>query len=163
MIALIGKLLAAKLVFGGAATLMALAAAFWFGQGLRLDGLSASLEAQSRALQAAAPAPRAQDAEGLRRIAAFQDLSLRPDPLAGLALALKVVRLHGVRAKAFAIDGRVITVEAPYDALGRIDSITQDLEASGAFAEVRPLTDAANSSIKIEMTLPPSASASPAG
>jgi hypothetical protein len=144
---------AARLAAATTAALLALLAVFWAGQGLRLGGLAARLEAQTRAIQQASAPTRGADADGLRRIAAFQALAARPDAMAGLEAALRVVRAHGVTAKSFAIDGPVVSVTVPYAALGKVEAITGDLEATGAFADVRPLTDSADSSIRLEMTL----------
>jgi hypothetical protein len=153
---------AARLAAGSAGALLALLAAFWAGQGLRLGDLATRFETQSRAVQqTGAPAPGA-DADSLRRIAAFQALAARPDAVAGLETALKVVRAHGVATKSFAIDGPVVSVTVPYAALGKVETITQDLEATGAFAEVRPLTDSATGSIRLEMTLAGARPVSPA-
>ncbi len=57
--------------------------------------------------------------DSLRRIAAFQALAARPEAMAGLQTALKVVRAASVTAKSFAIDGPVVSVTVPYAALGR--------------------------------------------
>jgi hypothetical protein len=155
-------MLAAEIAAGGAAVAMALAAAFWIGQGLRLGALAGGLEDDTRAIRAPAVAANAADAASLKRIAAFQALASRPDPLAGLETALRTLRAHGVRAKAFAIDGGVVSVTVPYAALDRIQPITEELQASGAFAEVRPLPQSGEGSIRIEMILPgaaPSAAA----
>ncbi|HEY1752300.1 MAG TPA: hypothetical protein VGG29_13655 [Caulobacteraceae bacterium] len=145
--------LAAQAAAGGAAAVMALAAAFWAGQALRLGALAGTLEDQARAAAAPAAAASAGDAADLKRIAAFQALASRPNPLAGLQTALRVVRAHGVAAKALAIDGGVVSVTVPYAALDRVEAITQDLDATGAFADVRPLPQSAEGSIRIEMIL----------
>jgi hypothetical protein len=144
--------LAARAVAGGAAAAMALATVFWIGQGLRLAALAGSVERQARAERSAA-APLADDAAARQRLAAYRALADRPDPLAGLAGALEVLRAHGVAASSFAVAGPVLTVTAPYAALGRVDAITAALEATGDFQEVRPLPDSAAGLIRIELTL----------
>jgi hypothetical protein len=144
-----------------AAALLALLAAFWAGQGLRLGGLAEHLEGQTRALQAASAPARGADADSLRRIAGFRALAARPDAMAGLETALRVVRASGVTARSFAIDGPVVSVTVPYAALGKVQAITQDLEATGAYAEVRPLTDSADGAIRLEMTMAGARPASP--
>jgi hypothetical protein len=151
---------AAKLAAVSAAALLALSAAFWTGQAMRLGGLATQLERETRALQQPAAPTRDADVDSLRRIAAFRGLAARPEAMAGLQTALKVVRARGVTAKSFAIDGPVVSVTVPYAALGQAETLTHDLEATGAFAEVRPLTDSADGSIRLEMTM---AVASPAG
>jgi hypothetical protein len=144
---------AARLAAATAAVLLALLAAFWAGQGLRLGALATHLQAQTHAIQQPAAQGRGADAESLKRIAAFQALAGRPDAMAGLEAALRVVRAKGVTVKSFAIDGPVVTVAVPYAALDKVTAITQDLEATGAYAEVRPLTDSADGSIRLEMTM----------
>ena len=88
-------------------------------------------------------------------------LAARPDGLTPLADALSVLKSHGVKAKAFAIDGPVVSVTVPYDALGQMDRITQALEAGGAFSEVRPLANSADRTIKIDMILKGGMAAAP--
>jgi hypothetical protein len=144
---------AGRLAAATAAALLALLAAFWAGQGLRLGGLADHLERQAQALQQASAPARGADADSLRRIAAFRALAARPDAMAGLETALRVVRARGVTAKSFGIDGPVVSVTVPYAALGKVETITQDLEATGAYAEVRPLTDSADGTIRLEMTM----------
>jgi len=151
---------ASRLAAGVAAALLAMLAAFWAGQALRLGALADHLEHQTRALQPASAPSGGADADSLRRIAAFRALAARPDAVAGLETALRVIRARGVAAKSFAIDGPVVSVTVPYAALGKVEAITQDLEATGAYAEVRPLTDSAAGAIRLEMTL---AGARPAG
>ena len=144
---------AARLAAGVAAALLAVLAGFWAGQGLRLGGLADHLERQARALQQTSAPTKGADADSLRRIAAFRALAARPDAMAGLETALRVIRAKGVTARSFAIDGPVVSVTVPYAALDKIETITQDLEATGAYAEVRPLTDSADGAIRLEMTL----------
>jgi hypothetical protein len=152
---------AGRLAAGVAAALLAVLAAFWAGQGLRLGGLADRLERQAHALQQASAPTKGADADSLRRIAAFRALAARPDAMAGLETALRVVRARGVQARSFAIDGPVVSVTVPYAALGKVEAITQDLEATGAYAEVRPLTDSADGAIRLEMTLAGAPSPSP--
>ncbi len=144
---------AARLGAGVAAALLAVLAAFWAGQGLRLGGLADHLERQARAVQQTSAPAKGADADSLRRIAAFRALAARPDAMAGLETALRVIRAKGVTAKSFAIDGPVVSVTVPYAALDKVETITQDLEATGAYADVRPLTDSADGAIRLEMTL----------
>ena len=77
---------AAKLAAASAAALLALSAAFWAGQALRLGGLATHLERETRALQQAAAPTRDADVDSLRRIAAFQALAARPEAMAGLQI-----------------------------------------------------------------------------
>ena len=152
---------AARLAAATAAVLLALLAAFWAGQGLRLGALAGRLEAQTRAVQQPTARGLGADADSLKRIAGFQALAARPDAMAGLETALRVVRAKGVTAKSYAIDGAVVSVTVPYAALDKVTAITQDLQATGAYAEVRPLTDSADGSIRLEMTLAGARPASP--
>jgi hypothetical protein len=142
----------ARLAAGAAALVLAALAAFWAGQALRLGGLAAQMERETRVFQHKAPAARG-DTGAARRIAAYDALATRPDGMAGLQTALAVVRRHGVAPRSFSIDGAEVSVTVPYAALDQVEAITQDLQATGAFAEVRPLTDAAAGSIKLEMAL----------
>jgi len=41
----------------------------------------------------------------------------------------------------------------PYAALGQMGEVTQELEATGAFTAVRPLSNSADGSIGIQMVL----------
>jgi hypothetical protein len=154
--------LAAGLAAGGAAVVLAGASAFWVGQGLRLSTLAGGLERQAEA-ERAAVAPRTDDTAAAQRLAAFNALADRPDPLAGLSTALEVLRAHGVAAKSFAVDGPVLTVTAPYAALGKVDAISVALAQTGDFQDVRPLPDSAAGVIKIELTMRGAEAGSPPG
>jgi hypothetical protein len=155
---------AARLAAAGSALLLAALAAFWAGQGMRLGGLAAHLEAARGALQQTGPTQRSADAGALRRIAAYDALAARPDAMAALQTALAVMRRHDVAPRSFAIDGAQVSVTAPYAALPKVAAITDDLQATGAFSDVRPLTDSAAGTIRLEMTLAGAAGpASPAG
>jgi hypothetical protein len=143
---------AAPLAAGLAAVLLAGAAAFWAGQALHLSGLADGLERQAAAEHALA-APPAADAAAQRRLAALHALATRPDPVAGLAAAMEVLKAHGVAVKSFGIDGGVVTITTPYAALGKIDQISTDLSATGAFSDVRPLPDSGSGAIRIQLTM----------
>jgi hypothetical protein len=143
---------AARLAASATAAALAIAAAFWVGQGLRLGAVADRLEREAHAEQAAVH-PSADDTALRQRLAALHAFADRPDPLAGLGAALGVLKSHGVVAKSFTIDGPVVTVTAPYTALGQIDAITAALEATGQFGDIRPLPDSASGDIRIELTL----------
>jgi hypothetical protein len=136
-------------VVGGMA---AAATVFWIGQGLRLDGLATALERHATT-ERAAIAPLPHDAALRSQIAAYQALGARPDPFVGLKTAVDVLRRHHLQAKGFSIDGPVVTVTVPYTALGAVGEVVQELQGTGAYAEVRPLSDSAANAINIEMTL----------
>jgi hypothetical protein len=143
---------AAPLAAGVAAVLLAVAAAFWAGQALHLSSLADGLESQAAAEHALAAPPPA-DAAAEQRLAALRALAARPDPIAGLAAAMEVLKAHGVAVKSFGIDGGVVTVTAPYTALDKIDQITADLAATDAFSDVRPLPDSVAGAIRIQLTM----------
>ena len=145
----------AQLALGAGAALLAVASVFWVGQALRLSQLSTGLERQALA-ESGLVVPRREDAAARRQIAAYQALGDRPEPIGGLKTALDVLRRHGIAAKAFSIDGPTLTVVVPYSVLGQMGEITQELEATGAFTDVRPLSNSADSTIGILMVLKPS-------
>jgi hypothetical protein len=142
---------APRLAAGVAAAVLAVTAAFWAGQALRLGALAGGIEHQLAAAHAAA-APT-YDASAERRSAAYRALAARPDPLRGLAVAMAVLKSHGVAVTSFGVDGPVVAVTTAYAELGKIDQICADLAATGAFAEVRPLPDSAAGVIRIELRL----------
>ncbi len=143
----------ARLAAGAGAAMVAAASLFWLGQGLHLSQLSGQVEQRLAAEQRAAAVRPADDRAARTRIDAFRALAERPDGLAALADALSVLKAHGVKAKAFAIDGPVVSITVAYDALGHMDAITRDLEGGGAFSDVRPLPNSADKTIKIDMIL----------
>jgi hypothetical protein len=142
----------AQLALAGLSALLVVVSLFWAGQALRLSQLSAELERQALADSGVAPQPR-EDATLRRQIAAYQALGARPEPMAGLKTALDVLRRHRISAKAFSVDGAAVTVTVPYAVLGQMGQITQELEATGAFTEVRPLSNSADNTISIRMEL----------
>jgi hypothetical protein len=149
---------AAMIAAGALAVMLAGASAFWVGQGLRLGGLADQAGRQAAAEHAAVTQP-ASDVAAQQRLAAFRALANRPDPIAGLGVALEVLRAHGVTARSFAVDGPVLTVTAPYAALDKVDAVTAALEGTGQFSDVRPLPDSAAGAIKIELTMKGAAAA----
>ena len=149
---------AAKVAAAAAAVLLAAAGMLWLGQGLRLGRLADTTEAQARAEQAQALAARHDDTAAVGRLAAFRAVAGGPNPVAALETALAVVRRHGLSAKAFAIDGPTVTVSLPYSAIDQAQAIARDLEASGAFADVRPMTGQGLITIRMSMRGAPAAS-----
>ena len=131
------------------------ATAFWLGQGLRLRADARDLEHLAAAERLAAPTPRAVAERGnpARRLAAFQALSDRPNPIAALGVATRILRLYGVGVEAVDAQGDQLSLTVPYTAIGAVDRIARELEASGAFADVRPMTNAADHSIQLRMRL----------
>jgi hypothetical protein len=146
----------AQLALVGSAALIAAASLFWVGQALRLSQLSAGLERQALA-ESGAGVQRRDDGAARRQIAAYRALGDRPEPIGGLKTALDVLRRHKIAPKAFSVDGPTLTVTVPYTALGQMGQITQELEATGAFTEVRPLSNSADNSIGIRMMVKASA------
>lgn len=142
----------ARLGLGAFAALLVVVSLFWSGQALRLSQLSAALEQQALAQSSAVVQPHANTAVR-RQIAAYQALGERPDPMAGLKTALDVLRRHKIAAKAFSVDGSTLTVTVPYAALGEMAQITQELEGTGAFRDVRPLSNSADNTISLRMEL----------
>jgi hypothetical protein len=147
----------AQLALGAFAALLAIVSVFWAGQAWRLSQMSAGLERRALAESSTAPAPH-ENAAVRRQIAAYAALGQRPEPMAGLKAALDVLRRHRIAAKAFSVDGPTLTVTVPYATLAQMGEITLELEATGAFTDVRPLSNSADGSINIRMAL-----ASPAG
>ena len=154
-----GRVRAAQVGVGTIAVLLATAALLWLGQGLRLGRLADTTEAQAQAEQAQALAARHDDTAALRQLAAFRAVAGGPNPVAALETALAIVRRHGLSAKAFAIDGATVTVSLPYSAIDQAQAISRDLEASGAFADVRPMTG--QGLITLRMTVKGAPAASP--
>ncbi len=140
----------ARLALAASAALLVVVSLFWSGQALRLSQLSAALERDALAQSGVVAQPRANTAVR-RQIAAYQALGERPDPMAGLKTALDVLRRHRIAAKAFSVDGPTLTVTVPYAALGEMGQITQDLDSTGVFMDVRPLSNSADNVINVHM------------
>jgi hypothetical protein len=138
----------------GLAAALVLACVFFTGQGLRLQGLARQAEQRAEAVRRSTPATvRGDDAAALQKLAAFRALAGRPSPLAALAAAMGVLRLYGVTAKSYTADAASLTLILPYAAIDRIDKITREMQQSGVFTDVRPLTEPENKTIKLVMTL----------
>ncbi|HEY5411078.1 MAG TPA: hypothetical protein VIJ94_10175 [Caulobacteraceae bacterium] len=133
-------------VFAGAAGLLA-------GQALRLRGLADAAEAQAAAVRAATPQSVSAARRASLRLAAFRKLSDRPNLLSALSSALEVLQLYRVEPMGFEIDGDSLTLTLPYSAIGETDRIASELEASGAFSDARPLTDADAQVINLKLQL----------
>ena len=68
-----------------------------------------------------------------------------------------MLQLYGVQPKGFAADSGSLTLVLPYSAIGQVDHIALELEDSGAFADVRPVTDQHGQTIQLQMRLTKSA------
>ena len=145
---------ALRVSVGTAIAAVVLITLFWLGQGLRLQHLAEADARQAAQLRASTPAgSMARDRSAALRIAAFQKLSNRPDMLEALGTALGIAKLYGVEPQSYDVDSSTLTLTLPYTAMGSIDRIAAELEASRQFADLRPTTDAANQTIQIRMRL----------
>jgi hypothetical protein len=137
-----------------AATLLLLtAAAFWLGQGPQApvpDPRTGPHRRRGTAV-GAADAPGADTAA--RRLAAFSALSGRPNLVAALSVATRILRLYGVGIEAVDAQDDRMDLTLPYSALNGVDRIARDMEASGVFTDVRPITNASDRTIRLRMRL----------
>lgn len=147
------------------AVLLLTVAAFWLGQGLKLRSDSQELERVAALERQAAPPPTATGGNAARRLAAFTALSERPNPVAALGVATRILRLYGVGVQAADAQGDALTLTLPYSTLSGVDRIARDMEASGVFTDVRPITNAADHTIQLRMRLTgrPDAALNPGG
>lgn len=129
------------------------AAALFTGQGWRLNLLAGSAEHQAATLRASTPRTAARDQGAVQRLAAFRKLSARPNPASALTTALDVLQLYAVKPTGFEADASSLTLTLPYSAIGDVDKIALELEDSGAFTDVRPLTDDRSQTIELQMRL----------
>jgi len=136
-----------------AAVLLLTATAFWLGQGLRLRSLAEDSEKVVALERAAAPPPAASARTATRRLAAFQALADRPRVLDGLAVAVRVLQLYGMEIEAVDAQGDELTLTLPHAAIGGIDRIAREMEATGAFTDVRPISNAADRTIQLRLRL----------
>lgn len=136
-----------------AALLLLTVAAFWLGQGLklRLEARELARVAAAERLSAPPAAPGADTAA--RRLAAFSALSDRPNPVAALNVATRILRLYGVGIEAVDAQDDRMDLTLPYSALNGVDRIARDMEASGLFTDVRPVTNASDRTIRLRMRL----------
>jgi hypothetical protein len=136
-----------------AAVLLLTAAAFWLGQGLKLRS-----EAREQARVAAderrtAPPIAPGGDTATRRLAAFTVLSSRPNPVAALSVATRILQLYGVGIEAVDAQDDRMDLTLPYSALNGVDRIARDMEASGVFTDVQPATSASDRTIRLRMRL----------
>ena len=134
-------------VIGG----LAAAGGLFCGQALRLNALAKNAEGQADVLRRSATSPSRYDPELPRRIADFRQLSARPNTFAALSTALGSLNLHSIKPVGFSLEGPSITLTLPYSALGKVSIVTMELEASGEFAEVRPVTDPQSQQIDLKL------------
>lgn len=136
-----------------AALLLLTAAAFWLGQGvkLRLEARELARVAAAERLSKPPAVPGADTA--VRRLAAFSALSSRPNLVAALGVATRILRLYGVGIEAVDAQDDRMDLTLPYSALNGVDRIARDMEASGLFTDVRPITNASDRTIRLRMRL----------
>lgn len=132
--------------------------AFWLGQGLKLRSESQELERVAALERQAAPprsgAPQGpQGANAARRLAAFTALSDRPNLVAALGVATRILQLYGVGVEAVDAQGDELDLTLPYSAISGVDRIAREMEASGVFTDVRPITNAADHTLQLRMRL----------
>jgi hypothetical protein len=134
--------------------LLLTATAFWLGQGLKLRSEGRALEALAAEERQAAPARSpGQGGNAARRLAAFTALSDRPNLVAALGVATRILQLYGVGVEAVDAQGDTLSLTLPYSAIGAVDRIAREMEASGVFTDVRPLTNAADHTLQLRMRL----------
>lgn len=136
-----------------AAVLLLTAAAFWLGQGLKLRSEARELARVAAAERQAAPPPAPGGDTATRRLAAFTALSNRPNIVAALDVATRILRLYGAGIEAVDAQDDQMDLTLSYSALDGIDRIARDMEASGAFTDVRPVTNASDRTIRLRMRL----------
>ena len=135
----------------GAAALAVLGfAAFQLGQGMRYAERAKAAEAAAAAVPRPAPPSPAQ-ARDLARLKAYQALASRPQPLESLGVALAVLRRNGVQPSAYEADSEAVTLVLPYAAIGRAETLAQQLMATGAFTAVRPSTQAGRAAVELRL------------
>lgn len=139
------------------AVLLLTLTAFWLGQGLKLRSDSqelervAALERQVAPTRSGAQAP--QGANAARRLAAFTALSDRPNLVAALGVATRILQLYGVGIEGVDAQGDELDLTLPYSAISGVDRIAREMEASGVFTDVRPITNAADHTLQLRMRL----------
>ncbi len=152
---------------GAAAVALLAATALFMAQGWRLQALARAAESQSAAVRASAPRPGPADQLAAQRLAAFRQLAARPNGLATLSTALGVLKLYGVEPTGFAADSSSLSLTLPYSAIDNVDRIALEMEDSGVFTDVRPITDERARTIELQMKLgragAPAAAVSPGG
>lgn len=142
-----------RAVPAAAALLLLTAAAFWLGQGLKLRLEARDLARVAAAERLSAPPAAAGADATIRRLAAFSALSSRPNPVAALNVATRILRLYGVGVEAVDVQDDRMDLTLPYSALNSVDRIARDMEASGLFTDVRPVTNASDRTIRLRMRL----------
>jgi len=132
--------------------------AFWLGQGLKLRADSQELERVAALERQVAPtrsgtAQAPQGATAARRLAAFTALSDRPNLVAALGVATRILQLYGVGVEGVDAQGDELDLTLPYSAISGVDRIAREMEASGVFTDVRPITNAADHTLQLRMRL----------
>jgi hypothetical protein len=142
---------AAALAAGMAALAILAFTAFELGQGARHAQRARAAE---KAAASAAPVskPTARDRRDAARLTGYRALATRPRPVESLATALEVIHRNGVEPRSFEADGAGVTVVLPYSAIGKVERLSAELAATGAFTEIRPVTQAGRKAVELRLT-----------
>lgn len=130
-------------------------AAFWTGQAATLQSRTKAIAAETDAVrQAVATLPQAGDVQGDRRkLIGYRTLEEQTNPLTAAGAAVTVLALQDLSASQLSVEEDVLTLTLPYAAGRRSDQLVEEFEGSGYFYDVRPSTDAARTTYKLEMKI----------
>ena len=67
-------------------------------------------------------------------------------------MALEAIHRNGIEPLAFEADGSGVTVVLPYAAIGKVEGLSNELAATGAFSEIRPVTQAGRKAVELHLT-----------
>ena len=138
---------------GGFALAACAFAAFSLGQGVALDRQIEEVQAETQLLRGSTPALTV--LAGLQadqqRLADFQQIEDRTNPLTAAGAAIGIVALHDLTPSAIDAGDGELTITLPYTAVRIADELIVDFETSGYFHDVRPRTEAAAQTLVIAM------------
>ncbi|WP_426041895.1 hypothetical protein [Brevundimonas sp. TWP2-3-4b1] len=138
---------------GGFAMIAMIMALFWAGQALQLRSDADKLEIQAATLGAGASRPQALQVfeNDRRRMAAFQEIEQRTNPISSVGAALAVLAIHDLQPTQIEATVDSLTLTLPYAASRQSDELVEEFEASGYFYDVQPAIQSPAAALKITM------------
>ncbi len=135
-----------------AMTLLLVATAFLFGEGISLERQTDAVRGSVLVEQSKAPA-RSQGQADVNQIIALKRELEHSDPLTLLRNAQEIVLPFGYKISAFSATRRSLTISLPEEAVAGVDLICTELNASPYFQNATPKLNHQKKALTIEMTV----------
>ncbi|WP_409019930.1 hypothetical protein [Brevundimonas vesicularis] len=138
---------------GGTITACLCLAAYLSGQTWQLGKDVEQVKAETVQIRAATPRPTMVSdlGDAQEMLMAYKALEEQTSPLSAAGAAIGILAYHEITPSAVEAEAEALRMVVHYGALDRLEAVTEDLQNSGYFFDIRPRTDANGLTITLEM------------